>query len=94
MICILVMQIVAWKLKLREQGTDHSLRTEGDVQVLLGAFGPGTAAAETTAVKAAAANNYAFADIVTGVVNSDAFGRQGSEAPSSKVAAANKRPEK
>ena len=53
---ILVMKTVVYKLRLRGQGTDHSLRTEGEVQVLLGAFGPGTAAAETTAVKAAAAN--------------------------------------
>ncbi len=33
-------------------------------------------------VHEAAANNYTFASIVTGVVNSDAFRRQGAEAPS------------
>ena len=32
-------------------------------------------------VRAAAANNYKFADLITGVVNSDAFRRQGPEAP-------------
>ena len=33
-------------------------------------------------VRAAAANNYKFADLITGIVNSDAFRRQGPEAPS------------
>jgi hypothetical protein len=32
-------------------------------------------------VRAAAANNYKFADLISGVVNSDAFRRQGPEAP-------------
>jgi hypothetical protein len=32
-------------------------------------------------VRGAAANNYRFADLITGVVNSDAFRRQGPEAP-------------
>jgi len=33
-------------------------------------------------VRAAAANNYRFADLITGIVTSDAFRRQGPEAPS------------
>jgi hypothetical protein len=33
-------------------------------------------------VRTAAANNYRFADLITGIVNSDAFRRQGPEAPS------------
>jgi hypothetical protein len=37
-------------------------------------------------VHAAAANNYTFASIVTGIVTSDAFRRQGPEAPSNKDA--------
>jgi cytochrome c-type biogenesis protein CcmE len=41
-------------------------------------------------VRAAAANNYTLAAIVTGIVNSDAFRRQGpEEAHSNKVASSN-----
>jgi hypothetical protein len=37
-------------------------------------------------VRNAAANNYTFAALITGIVNSDSFRRQGPEAPPSKVA--------
>jgi hypothetical protein len=36
-------------------------------------------------VRAAAANNYTFGALITGIVNSDSFRRQGPEAPSSKA---------
>ena len=35
-------------------------------------------------VHSAAANNYRFADLVVGIVNSDSFRRQGAETPSQK----------